>query len=283
MAEESERKSNRLAKKQLAKSSITQEDPSMSDEITNLRREISELKRSLKEELLAELAQVRAQEIDAILTENKELKEKLNKSNSILKNLKEKLKKQNDELAEVKDNLYEIEVSHDRLEQYTRRNNLEIAGIDDKIPDKDLENHIIGILKDVGVTVSEQDIEACHRLPKSTSAKSKNLPKRSIIRFVNRKHVEKALRKKKLLHNTRKGIYFNENLCSNYRDIWFKCRDLHRSNRIYSYHTYNGTVFYRISESSKPTKVNHITDLDSFDISDDVDWGCSDDWGDREE
>ena len=283
-----ERKSNRLAKKQQqAKSSITQEMTDIDDiltEVNKLRCEVSELKQSLKEEIKAEFSQVRSDVIDTILKENAALKEKLGVSDSIIENLQKKLKKQDEELSDLKDSLYESEVNHDKLEQYTRRNNLEIAGISDRISDENLEEHVIDLLKDVGVTVSSRDIEACHRLPKSSSSKAKNLPKRSIVRFVNRKNVEGALRKRKLLKNNHKhnGIYFNENLCTNYREIWFKCRDIHRCNRIFSYHTYNGTVYYRLSENSKPTRIDHITDLDIFDevevvnISDPADWGRDD-------
>lgn len=82
---------------------------------------------------------------------------------------------------------------------------------------------------------------------------------------MNRKNVECALKNKKNLKNTRKGIYFNENLCRNYREIWYKCRSLHSDQKIHSYFTYSGTVFYRISESAKPVRVDHITDLDTFD------------------
>ena len=268
---EAERKSERIAKKSksTSKSSINLEDEirnELLEEIESLRKEIRALKSTFLQDLKLELTkQVRNTVIDELMKENASLREKVRDSGEVIENLSEQTKSQYREICDLKDSVYWAEVEHDRLEQYNRRNNLEIAGISDIVNDRDLEAKAIEILQDAGVSVSSADIEACHRLPKSQSAKSKNLPKRTIIRFVNRKNVECALKNKKNLKNTRKGIYFNENLCRNYREIWYKCRSLHSDQKIHSYFTYSGTVFYRISESAKPVRVDHITDLDTFD------------------
>ena len=50
-------------------------------------------------------------------------------------------------------------------EQYSHRNNIEISGIPNIIPDDDLENTIVSIYKDSGVEIDPKDIEGCHRLP----------------------------------------------------------------------------------------------------------------------
>ena len=50
-------------------------------------------------------------------------------------------------------------------EQYSRRNNVEISGIPNSIPDKDLENTVISIFRDSGVEIDPEDIEGCHRPP----------------------------------------------------------------------------------------------------------------------
>ena len=237
------------------------------------------MKSSIIEEIKKEILQARSDDFDALSKENNELKDRLNASYALIENLKVKSKDQGKEISELQESVYLSEVAHDKLEQYNRRNNLEIAGISDNIRDENLESEVIGILKDVGVSVTSRDIEACHRLPKSKSEHSKNLPKRTILRFVNRKNVETALRNKKALKEKRRGIYFNENLCQNYRQIWFKCRDLHRNKRLYSFYTYNGTVHYRKTENGKPIKIDHLTDLDHFDKLDSTSFADANDWG----
>ena len=52
------------------------------------------------------------------------------------------------------------------LEQYGRRNNLKIKGIPDSVPQKDLQNKVVDILNAIGVNVSNDDFEDCHRIGK---------------------------------------------------------------------------------------------------------------------
>ena len=57
-----------------------------------------------------------------------------------------------------------LEKNQAKEEQYSRRNNVEISGIPNNIPDKDLENTVI---LHSGVEIDLNDIEGCHRLPLS--------------------------------------------------------------------------------------------------------------------
>ena len=55
-------------------------------------------------------------------------------------------------------------------EQCSCRNNMEISGIPNSIPGKDLENTVIRICNDSGVEIDQKDIEGCHRLPLSRNS-----------------------------------------------------------------------------------------------------------------
>ena len=57
-----------------------------------------------------------------------------------------------------------LESRHNMLEQYGRRNNLEITGIPDSVPQRDLENEVVDILNATGFNVSNDDFEDCHRI-----------------------------------------------------------------------------------------------------------------------
>ena len=52
-------------------------------------------------------------------------------------------------------------------EQFSWRNNIELAGIPNSIRDDDLEETVINICKEHGIDISPMDIEVCHRLPLS--------------------------------------------------------------------------------------------------------------------
>ena len=53
------------------------------------------------------------------------------------------------------------------LEQYGRRNNIEVSGILDSVGDNDLEEKVISVFANVGFEVKSNDIEDCHRIGKS--------------------------------------------------------------------------------------------------------------------
>ena len=83
--------------------------------------------------------------------------------------------------------LTEIEISCNNLEQYTRRNNIEIQGILPQIPDEKLEEKVIGVFGAMNIIITKNNVEDCHRLSKSSKSK--------IVPFMNRKHCYAILRK----------------------------------------------------------------------------------------
>ena len=139
--------------------------------------------------------------------------------------------------------------------QYGRRNNLVLSGIPESIPDNHLENTVSSTLSDIGVSIQSEEIEACHRFRK-TDRKTKS--KKTIIRFVNKKHCKKALVHKKKLSNINNDKfkfnnetkqYINENLTPMNDFIAFNCRKLKRSNIIHTFYTRDGIVHIKQEES----------------------------------
>ena len=93
----------------------------------------------------------------------------------------------------------DLETSFAELEQYGRHNNIEVVGLPNSINDKDLESKVVEIFKEIDVDVRPNEIEACHRLGRVNSNSS--LPRRTIVRFVNRKTCDRAMSNKKKLQN----------------------------------------------------------------------------------
>lgn len=137
--------------------------------------------------------------------------------------------------------IFKLQSEFDRLDQYGRWENLEFAGIPDAINNDDLESKVIEICSDINVDIKPSDIVACH-LPRS-SGDSKNLPKRTIVRFKSRKHCDllKFNRKKlKTLNLSNSGllkgtVYINENLCPTFRNLWWNCKKLYNVKKIHSF------------------------------------------------
>ena len=94
----------------------------------------------------------------------------------------EKIKSLNLQIVELKTKM-EID------QQKSRVNNLEMSDLPNSIDDSYLEITCIDIFGNVGVNVTEHDIEACHRLPTWKGNRDKPV----ILKFVNRQSTEKAI------------------------------------------------------------------------------------------
>ena len=85
--------------------------------------------------------------------------------------------------------------------------------------------------------------------------------KKVIVKFVNRKHSEILLYKKKSISsrdfsniNIPSKIFVFVSLCPYYRFIWGKCKDFQRRGKIH--------------QSGNPLKISHVTDIPTFNDED---------------
>ena len=131
---------------------------------------------------------------------------------------------------------------------------------------ENLEEKVIDICKEYDVHVNFDDIEACNRLPKNK--RHKDLPPVTIVRFVNRRKAESLLKNKNKNVDVEKigipigtKIFFNDNLCPYYRNLWFKCRKLKQSGLIKYVWSKNGIVRIRRDEVSPVIRISHLDDI----------------------
>ena len=111
----------------------------------------------------------------------------------------------------LENRIVNLEKRLSKNEQYGRHNNVEIFGVSNQIPDQDLEENIIKICKDSDVNISHLDIDiGCHRLPLGRN--TTNTTKRVIVKFVNRKHSEAMLQRKKDI-NKKNKVFVTHSLC----------------------------------------------------------------------
>ena len=120
--------------------------------------------------------------IRLILEENKKLKDRV---------------RDIEENKKLEDDLGEIELMVVKQDRYSRRNNIETGGIPEHFDDEHLEEASLAILNKLEVKCTHEDLEACHRLPLTKKRKNSAQPKRTILRFVNRKVSELALTSRK--------------------------------------------------------------------------------------
>ena len=166
--------------------------------------------------------------------------ELLNLKDVVIKNLQVENKRLRKKVNVLENKILTLESEHNSLEQYGRRNNIEITGIPDSVPDQSLEEKVVDILNEITVNVSPKDIEACHRV-----GVSKNSSKKTIVRLINRKHAKKAFLSRKNLRKSTSpncNVFINENLTVKNNQIAFLGRKLKRSGHLNKIYTRDGTV-----------------------------------------
>ena len=122
-----------------------------------------------------------SENVDRLVTAN----DKLNSELLIVRNVSQNLQNR----------IINLEKQQFKSERYNRCKNVEISGIFNEVSDQNLEEIVIGICKDYKIEVNSLDIEGCHRLPLGRNAISTN--KSVNVKFVNRKHSEAMLQRKK--------------------------------------------------------------------------------------
>ena len=83
---------------------------------------------------------------------------------AVVKNVNTKLEEQ----------IISLEINETNSEQYSRRNNSELSGIPNDIPEDNLEKVVIDICDNSGMEIEPKDIEGCHRLPVSRYMRNSN-------------------------------------------------------------------------------------------------------------
>ena len=181
------------------------------------------------------------------------------------KSLKKKIWELTAENNDLFDLLDDMENQTNNLNQYTRRENIEISNISEKIVQRQLEAYVLEVFESIGINLQSYDLVAVHRLGKFVQGKNRNV----IVRFINRKNAYTCLRNSKKLaeSNTQdyKKLFFIENLCPSNKRLFNYLYKLKKENKINKV-SFNGSVYFKISNSVDDygQKVEHIDDINHF-------------------
>ena len=108
-----------------------------------------------------------------------------------------------------------------RNEQYSRKNNIRIYGLEEN-PNENLQEKIIGLAKEeLGVEIKDEEIEIAHRIGQTRRSQSK--PRAVIIKFLSNKSKMQLLSKRKLLKG--KSIAVMEDMASDLAKRLKKLKD----------------------------------------------------------
>ena len=188
--------------------------------------------------------------------------------NTKLSNMVTKLSTEKDELF---DELEEHKIELTALNQYGRRESIEIANVPESIPQHKLEEYVVKFLNVINVKVQHYDIVAVHRLGKKS-----HKPRNVIVRFLNRKHAFSALKNKRLIVSKKlveyKNLFIFENLCPYNKKIFDKLYKMKKVKQIHGVWSYNGNVFMQISNNGEQYHIQHLSDIDYYLYDEDMDF-----------
>ena len=192
---------------------------------------------------------------------------KFNIIESEMEKLMLRVNENEDIIQKQTEHIYTLEKELTKLEQYGRRENIEITGIPSKITQQKLETEVLKIMKKIGLQhLCHYDIVGCHRV----GQKNNNGIRNTIVRFLHRKDTINCLKLKKNLHLCNSMGYSNltiiENLCPVNKSIFENLSELKKTGNVNEVWTFNGIVNYKLTEdkNEKPTKVYHKYDMENF-------------------
>ena len=162
-------------------------------------------------------------------------------------------------------NVRRLTFENDRLEQYTRRENLRVFGVPVTADERphETEQKAIEMMKKTGVTITKDDIADCHRVGRFHDGS-----RPIIVRFVNRRKRTEVMRNKKALRDKDecKKVYLNDDLTSLRARLLKYVKDLPKVDKAW---TIGGRIFCEkkrvpgvpLPEQSKPVIIESPDDL----------------------
>ena len=201
---------------------------------------ISDKLRSLETKLTADVIALKEMHSDLkmiVSTESKENTEKFMEVDERVSHLEDAMvtaDEQSQKIIRLEKDLY-------TSLQHNRKWNVEIDGIPNDVGDEiaNLEEAVVKICVAIGVPITSNEIEACHRLNSR-----RNGPKPTIVRFLSRKTVGKVMENKSKLKSiaaldlqlpgldATSRIFINPSYCPYYKTLAYNCRLLKKENLI---------------------------------------------------
>ena len=178
---------------------------------------------------------------------------------------------QRSEIFRLNNSIKQLEEDLNELQQYSRRDCLEIRGIPFH-QDEDTDDTVKKVAELIDVDVEDDEISISHRLP--TDSKVKRDPA-IIVKFVRRNTRDEFYGARKHLRNkttkdlgytrtTERKIYISESLTRENRKLFNACLALKKELNYKFIWTKNGTTLLRRNGSSPVIAISNSNDLEKF-------------------
>ena len=168
--------------------------------------------------------------------------------------------------------IYELYELQDRLEQYRRKNSLEIHGVPESAYSM-TEEVVLKSAEVLEVLITPQDVEISHKLKRKGN-------KPIIVKFAHHKIKSDIYKSRTKLKNIKVSnlfpgtnaatraagdpIFWHENLTSYRKEIVNRANEIRRDEVLLSAWTLDGKVYVKTSPEGRPIKINNVEDLESL-------------------
>ena len=220
----------------------------------SIRSEMTDLKSTLQKQ---------KDDITALKASLEHTTKKYNDAERALTAARKKIQEQEEEISE----LYDLQ---DKLEQYTRKNSLEIHGVPESAY-TETEDVVLKLAEALDVPVEPKDIEICHKLNRKGN-------KPIIVKFIIHKVKTNLYRARVKLKGVKVSdifphcssstlvqadrIFLNENLTSYRKKIINRANEMRRNEEVLSVWSMDGKIYVKTSPQGRPIKINELEDLD---------------------
>ena len=235
----------------------------LDEKLNPLNSTISELKKSVKEAMtFLEFVNAKYEELLEMMKSSKEERKALKDENKILKAT----------IRSIESSLESVTRVNNDLEQYTRKECVEIRGIPvAATPSEEQTNNIVtNVGKLLGMDITQNDISVSHQMPQSQKHKGKPGPPAIIVKFTrcdvkdNFYHARKQLKDlttRDLGYSKKNKIYLAESLTERNRILFKDCLKVKKDMEFKFIWTLNGKIFMRKDKDSAVHHINNKGDL----------------------
>jgi len=174
------------------------------------------------------------------------------------------------DISNLKLSINEIMTKQESLEQYGRRDNLELHGI----PEQKNENTNFIVKKfasKLNLKLEDQHISTSHRLPAPLLKPAEHQPRPIIVKFSNRDVRNQLYQKRSLIPQITnfelpgmEFLYITENLTKYRKELFVQAKRLKQIHKYQYLWTNQGQIYMRRNANSKVIKISRPEDLASI-------------------
>lgn len=168
-------------------------------------------------------------------------------------------------ITDLQDEMKSLKLQNDQLDQYSRRDSLEVHGVPVK-QHEDTDAIIQDIAQKVNVKIDVKDISVSHRLPKPFPHDAKGTspyPPAILVKFASRnvRNLIFGNRRNLVKNQGTNSIYIRENLSSYNRQLFNKAKALKKEKNYKYLWTNQCRIYVRKNDDSRCLRIENESDL----------------------